>query len=58
MKQHGKAIIQRVIRDEQLREGKHVHTVSYSYGEHCHGGDSECHLWQVQLEEAMEAWAS
>lgn len=58
MRQHGKAIIQRVLRDGALREGKHVHTASYSYGETCHGGDPECSLWGEQLKEALEAWAN
>ncbi|MFF5973664.1 hypothetical protein ACFY7C_19265 [Streptomyces sp. NPDC012769] len=53
----GKAIVQRVLQDAQLREGKHVHTASYSYGEKCQGGDWECALWQQQLDEAMEAWS-
>jgi len=55
--QYGKAIIQRVIRDAQLREGKHVHTVNARDGEMCQGGDPECYLWQLQLDEALEAWS-
>ncbi|WP_432112782.1 hypothetical protein [Streptomyces sp. S1] len=53
----GKVIVHRVIRDAQLREGKHIHTASYSYGEKCEGGDWQCSLWQQQLDEAMEAWS-
>ncbi|MER7599451.1 hypothetical protein [Streptomyces hydrogenans] len=53
----GKAIVQRVVQDSQLREGKHVHTASHSYGEKCQGGDWQCPLWQQQLEEAVEAWS-
>jgi hypothetical protein len=55
-KQTGKAIIQRVLRDAQLREGGHVHTVGARDGEMCQGGDSECPLFAIQLQEAMEAW--
>ena len=54
--QYGKAIIQRVIRDAQLRNGDHVHTVNARDGEMCQGGDSECPFFQIQLDEAMEAW--
>lgn len=50
------AIIRRVIRDEQLRDGKHIHTASHSQGETCQGGDPECPLWGSQLEEAVQAW--
>lgn len=53
----GKAIIQRVLREAQLREGGHVHTVNARYGERCQGGDSECPLFQTQLNEAMKAWS-
>lgn len=55
-RQHGKAIIQRVIRDAELRNGKHIHTMSARDGEMCQGGDSECPLFHIQLAEAMEAW--
>lgn len=41
---------------ERLLEGHHIHTITAPGGEHCHGGDSECDLWQLQLEEALEAW--
>jgi hypothetical protein len=58
VRQYGKAIIRRAIRDMELADGKHVHTVSYSYDEKCEGGDSECALWQMQLEEAVQAWAT
>lgn len=40
----------------RLAEGAHVHTVKHD-DEYCAGGDSECPLFQVQLEEAVEAWS-
>lgn len=49
-------IIRRVLRDEALREGKHIHTDNARDGEMCQGGDPQCPLWGMQLEEAMEAW--
>lgn len=55
-RQHGKAVIQRVLQEQALREGKHVHTVNARDGEMCQGNDSECSLFSMQLEEAMEAW--
>jgi hypothetical protein len=52
-----KPIVHRVITDQMLREGKHIHTDNYRDGEICHGGDPECHLWNIQLDEAMEVWS-
>ena len=44
--------------DGQLREGGHIHSYAPGSGEErCRGGDSECYLFQLQLEEAMEAWS-
>lgn len=50
-------IVRRVVIDAELRDGKHVHTRNFSHEEMCAGGDSECPLWGVQLQEAMEAWS-
>lgn len=47
----------RVATDAELRDGKHIHTMNFTYDETCQGGDPECRLWQIQLEEAMEAWS-
>jgi hypothetical protein len=51
-----KPIIQRVVTDMQLREGKHIHTDNVRDGEICQGGDPTCDLWNQQLDEAMEVW--
>lgn len=58
MRRQGKAIIRRVLRDDALRAGKHVHTASFTYVEVCHGGEgsSECPLFTEQLEEVRELW--
>jgi hypothetical protein len=50
-------IVQRVLREHALREGKHIHTDNARDGEMCQGGDPECPLWQMQREEAMDAWS-
>ena len=57
-RQHGRAIIQRVVIDSHLRQGDHVHVASRLEGMVCKGGDSECLIWQGQLEIAMEAWSA
>ncbi len=38
-----------------LRRGQHVHR-NVNQDETCLGGDSECPIFAIQLEEAMEAW--
>lgn len=51
-------IVRRVMNDGLLREGQHVHTRNFTNtDEMCQGGDPECSLWQIQLDEAMEAWS-
>lgn len=50
-------IIRRVVTDGELREGVHVHTANHLHGEVCQGGDSECALWQQQLDEAIQTWS-
>jgi hypothetical protein len=52
-----KPIIQRVVTDMQLKDGKHIHTDNYRDGEICQGGDFSCPLWNMQLDEAMEVWS-
>jgi hypothetical protein len=52
-----KPIIRRVVTDMELKDGKHIHTDSYRDGEICQGGDPECPLWNMQLDEAMEVWS-
>lgn len=49
-------LIRRVVRDMELRDGKHIHTKNATHGEQCQGGDSECPLWDKQLKKAMEDW--
>lgn len=39
----------------RLADGAHVHTMRGS-DEYCAGGDSECPMFGLQLEEAVTAW--
>lgn len=55
--QWGKGYLTNMLTEAELRRGGHVHSVSYGGGELCVGGDSECYLFAIQLEEAMEAWS-
>lgn len=51
-------IVRRVVNDALLRDGKHIHVSNFTNtDEVCQGGDSECPLWNIQLDEAMETWS-
>ncbi len=43
--------------NDVLADGGHVHADLINGQQHCMGGDPECPLYSVQLEEAMEAWS-
>lgn len=51
---HGKDRYIAFLRDVSLLMGHHIHTVSMADGERCDGGDTECSLWNRQLEELRD----
>jgi hypothetical protein len=53
----GKIDEQKNVMEALLRRGEHIHRhISPGQDVMCEGGDSECPLWAMQLEEAMESW--
>lgn len=53
----GKSLTARTLADQGVMQGRHVHRMWYNNDETCLGGDSECPVFNMQLEEAMEAWS-